>query len=123
MKFNWEKEDIVGGLNIIQPEKGTTAIIGWMGSSGDKRSVIVETNTDGKVHFQYKKNDSGVLEKYNNELIPECFTKEELADKLNSATYHWVPASLFKGNGARLLHSGVGVRKETKGAYKTLKEK
>lgn len=104
-KFIWEAEDIVNGLRIIQPRKGTTATIGWFGTSGEQRSVVMETNTDGMVWGQHKKgdNDDGLFHDENGELVFIPFTNQELADRLNKATYPWFPASVFTGTGVRLI--------------------
>ena len=120
MKFIWEEQDITGGLRIIQPEKGTTATIAWFGLSGDRRSTIVETNTDGMIHGQHKKKKDGSLfHDMNGELVFTTFTCAELAQYLNEATYQWVPASIFTGTGRRLKTDGRGeYHNNTKGLRK-----
>lgn len=122
MKFTWEADDIVGGLQIIQPEKGTTAVMGWNGLSdehGARRWVITETNTDGMVHGQHKPADENTPEDCvwdasdgkklevdaHGELIWTNYTREELAASLNNASYMWVPVSLFLGNGTKLRYA------------------
>lgn len=122
MKITWEAEDIVGGLEIIQPEKGVTAVIGWNGLSdenGARRWLVVETNTDGMAHGQHKPADETTPEDRvwsssddkpleiddHGELVWTNYTREELARSLNNASYMWVPISLFRGNGTKLRYA------------------
>jgi len=124
MKFIWEAEDIAHGLRIVQPAKGTTAVIAWFGQSGDRRSTIVETNTDGMIHMQYLRvgKDKELEKCKEDKLVPRCFTPKELADHMNGCTYPWVPAALFTGSGVRLKTDGRGAYKKANRGLKDLKD-
>lgn len=122
MKFIWEAEDIACGIPIVQPENGTTAMIGWAGQTGDRRYTIFETNTDGMIHFQHKVDDAGKpVSGENGDLIVVFFTREELAERLNQSTYQWVPATLFSGRGCRFLTDGNGRERQSMAGMKKIK--
>lgn len=127
MIFTWEPEDIVTGLHICQPEKGTKAVIGWLGSGGgkpDRRFTITELNTDGKIHGQHRENTGGTFEVDDTgALTMFTFTREELAYYLNNQNIWWIPTSLIEGNGQRLrFELGKGTMRPCMAGTRTWKD-
>ena len=100
MDFIWTADAIDGGLHIFKPQKNITGLIGWNGVSDPKeggRWTIVETNTDGMINGKWLDDDDGNSVKRDGELVWTNYTKEELADFMNSQEdrHKWFPASLF----------------------------
>lgn len=121
MKFEWEEGDIVSGLHIVKPAKGTRAVIGWFGGTGDKRTVIMEINTDGMVSCQHKRDENGdLVAGDDDELIPQAFSKAEMARYLNSGSYPWFPMSMFTGTGVRLKTDSNGRLRQGMEGFKLL---
>lgn len=117
MKFIWEAADMVAGLNIVQPTKGVTAVIGWVGGSSDGLT-IVETNTDGRISYKHEKGEDGELVVNEKGELNQIFsTPEELAEQLNEGQHRhmWVPLAMFSGTGSRLKWGKNGYRDDMVG--------
>jgi hypothetical protein len=87
MKLVWENTDIVCGLRVVNPDRGTVGLIGY-GYSKDAsldagKFLFTELNTDG---FSF-----------------HSASAENVADHLNKG---WFPLSMFSGTGFRLIKDG-----------------
>ena len=84
MQLTWEDEDIVCGLRVVNPDRGTVGLIGYgfgncTGLDAGK-FLFAELNTDG---FSFHSAEAG-----------------QVVDHLNKG---WFPLSMFSGTGHRLI--------------------
>jgi hypothetical protein len=85
MKLTWEDADIVCGLRVVHPERGTVGLIGYGFSDnharpGPGKFIFMELNTDG---FSFHSAEA-----------------EQVTRHLNKG---WFPLSMFHGTGHRLI--------------------